>query len=103
MSPVGRLVFNTSEVLLKCLVGSTPTSSATFYPMTLCEKLPTEIITPLVTELPVRALDTSAATTQFNFLHVDCNHSARAIVVYGAAKLLTLATAQTHAKCANAA
>lgn len=28
MSPVGRLVFNTSEVLLKCLVGSTPTSSA---------------------------------------------------------------------------
>lgn len=31
MSPVGRLVFNTSEVLIKCLVGSTPTSSATIY------------------------------------------------------------------------
>ncbi len=29
MSPVGRLVFNTSEVPLACLVGSTPTSSAT--------------------------------------------------------------------------
>jgi hypothetical protein len=28
MSPVGRLVFKTSEVLMKCLVGSTPTSSA---------------------------------------------------------------------------
>jgi len=28
MSPVGRLVFNTSEALIKCLVGSTPTSSA---------------------------------------------------------------------------
>jgi len=28
MSPVGRLVFNTSEVPLVCLVGSTPTSSA---------------------------------------------------------------------------
>ena len=31
MSPVGRLVFNTSEALIKCLVGSTPTSSATFF------------------------------------------------------------------------
>jgi hypothetical protein len=30
MSPVGRLVFNTSEVQILCLVGSTPTSSATF-------------------------------------------------------------------------
>ncbi len=30
MSPVGRLVFNTSEVLYRCLVGSTPTSSANF-------------------------------------------------------------------------
>jgi hypothetical protein len=29
MSPVGRLVFNTSEVQILCLVGSTPTSSAT--------------------------------------------------------------------------
>ena len=29
LSPVGRLVFNTSEALTKCLVGSTPTSSAT--------------------------------------------------------------------------
>jgi hypothetical protein len=28
MSPVGRLVFNTSEVPNRCLVGSTPTSSA---------------------------------------------------------------------------
>jgi hypothetical protein len=28
MSPVGRLVFNTSEVQILCLVGSTPTSSA---------------------------------------------------------------------------
>jgi hypothetical protein len=28
MSPVGRLVFNTSEVPIVCLVGSTPTSSA---------------------------------------------------------------------------
>ena len=28
MSPVGRLVFKTSEVLIRCLVGSTPTSSA---------------------------------------------------------------------------
>ena len=28
MSPVGRLVFNTSEVQMLCLVGSTPTSSA---------------------------------------------------------------------------
>ena len=27
-SPVGCLVFKTSEVLNKCLVGSTPTSSA---------------------------------------------------------------------------
>ena len=31
MSPVGRLVFNTSEALMQCLVGSTPTSSATIY------------------------------------------------------------------------
>ena len=29
MSPVGRLVFNTSEAFYKRLVGSTPTSSAT--------------------------------------------------------------------------
>ena len=29
MSPVGRLVFKTSEVHRMCLVGSTPTSSAT--------------------------------------------------------------------------
>ena len=29
MSPVGRLVFKTSEVSIRCLVGSTPTSSAT--------------------------------------------------------------------------
>jgi len=28
MSPVGRLVFNTSEAQMLCLVGSTPTSSA---------------------------------------------------------------------------
>ncbi len=28
MSPVGCLVFKTSEALMKCLVGSTPTSSA---------------------------------------------------------------------------
>ena len=28
MSPVGRLVFKTSEALNRCLVGSTPTSSA---------------------------------------------------------------------------
>jgi len=28
MSPVGYLVFNTSEAPLVCLVGSTPTSSA---------------------------------------------------------------------------
>ncbi len=28
MPPVGHLVFKTSEALLKCLVGSTPTSSA---------------------------------------------------------------------------
>ena len=28
MSPVGRLVFKTSEVRKPCLVGSTPTSSA---------------------------------------------------------------------------
>ncbi len=27
---MGRLVFNTSEALTKCLVGSTPTSSAIF-------------------------------------------------------------------------
>ena len=31
MSPVGRLVFNTSEAPLVCLVGSTPTSSANKY------------------------------------------------------------------------
>ena len=31
MSPVGRLVFNTSEALIKCLVGSTPTSSAILF------------------------------------------------------------------------
>ena len=30
MSPVGRLVFNTSEVQILRLVGSTPTSSAMF-------------------------------------------------------------------------
>jgi hypothetical protein len=30
MSPVGRLVFNTSEALIRCLVGSTPTSSASY-------------------------------------------------------------------------
>jgi hypothetical protein len=30
MSPVGRLVFKTSEVPHVCLVGSTPTSSAIF-------------------------------------------------------------------------
>ena len=30
MSPVGRLVFKTSEVHKMCLVGSTPTSSAIF-------------------------------------------------------------------------
>ncbi len=30
MSPVGRLVFKTSEVHRMCLVGSTPTSSANF-------------------------------------------------------------------------
>ena len=30
MSPVGRLVFKTSEVPIVCLVGSTPTSSANF-------------------------------------------------------------------------
>ncbi len=29
MSPVGRLVFNTSEAPFVCLVGSTPTSFAT--------------------------------------------------------------------------
>ena len=28
MPPVGHLVFKTSEVPLRCLVGSTPTSSA---------------------------------------------------------------------------
>ena len=32
MSPVGRLVFKTSEVHRMRLVGSTPTSSATNYP-----------------------------------------------------------------------
>ena len=32
MPPVGHLVFKTSEALLKCLVGSTPTSSA-IYPL----------------------------------------------------------------------
>ena len=31
MSPVGRLVFNTSEVPIVCLVGSTPASSAIIY------------------------------------------------------------------------
>jgi hypothetical protein len=35
MSPVGRLVFKTSEVPIVCLVGSTPTSSANslYYPV----------------------------------------------------------------------
>ena len=31
MSPVGCLVFKTSEALIKRLVGSTPTSSAIFF------------------------------------------------------------------------
>ena len=34
MSPVGRLVFNTSEAPLVCLVGSTPTSSADIQDLT---------------------------------------------------------------------
>ena len=32
MSPVGRLVFKTSEVHIMRLVGSTPTSSAILFP-----------------------------------------------------------------------
>jgi len=39
MSPVGRLVFNTSEAPLVCLVGSTPTSSATLPSMQTALKL----------------------------------------------------------------
>lgn len=35
MSPVGRLVFKTSEVHRMRLVGSTPTSSAKFYAFAL--------------------------------------------------------------------
>ncbi len=52
MSPVGHLVFKTSEVLMKCLVGSTPTSSANF----------SVTKAPLInTVMPQRSLCTSAA------------------------------------------
>jgi len=35
MSPVGHLVFKTGEALMQCLVGSTPTSSATPYKLVI--------------------------------------------------------------------
>ena len=45
MSPVGRLVFKTREVPIRCLVGSTPTSSATQLEISMSDQ-PTDPTAP---------------------------------------------------------
>jgi len=55
MSPVGCLVFNTSEAPIVCLVGSTPTSSAT----------PLENATTKVVNLAITARGTKGRAALF--------------------------------------